>query len=174
MTKNIWVISDTHFYHKNIIEYCKRPFASVQEMNEALIENWNSVVRTDDVVYHLGDVFFTKDGGRQLHRLNGRKRLILGNHDNPLDPQITEAFEKIMMWRLFPDLRILMTHVPIHLGEIVSNHSEERRGKFDVNVHGHLHDRSVELTTGVKDRRYRCVSVEHIDYTPIHIEELRP
>ena len=53
-----WVISDTHWYHENIIKLCHRPFLSAKEMNEKLIENWNSVVSRDDTVYHLGDVAF--------------------------------------------------------------------------------------------------------------------
>ena len=73
--------SDTHFGHKNIIEYCKRPFKDVDEMNEKLIENWNSVVQPTDVVYHLGDFAF-RGFFRYKNRLNGTIHLIKGNHDN--------------------------------------------------------------------------------------------
>jgi calcineurin-like phosphoesterase family protein len=53
MSENIWIISDTHFGHNNIINYCDRPFSNVKEMNEAIIDNWNSVVKQNDLVYHL-------------------------------------------------------------------------------------------------------------------------
>ena len=79
----IWLTADTHFHHKNIIKYCKRPFDSVEEMNERLIDNWNVCVGSDDFVYHLGDFGFGK--ARELGdiriRLNGSIVLILGNHD---------------------------------------------------------------------------------------------
>ena len=53
-----WFTSDTHFGHKNIIEYCKRPFSSVEQMNEMLIKKWNNKVKVDDIVFHLGDFSF--------------------------------------------------------------------------------------------------------------------
>jgi calcineurin-like phosphoesterase family protein len=79
---DIWFTSDTHYGHANVIEYCKRPFKDVQEMNEALIENFNSLVKPEDEVYHLGDFSFSRDPYRVASRLNGRIHLILGNHDN--------------------------------------------------------------------------------------------
>ena len=78
---NTWFTSDTHFDHANVIKYCNRPFRNKDEMNEALIENWNSVVRSGDRVFHLGDFAFSNDPGKFFHRLNGDKILILGNHD---------------------------------------------------------------------------------------------
>lgn len=82
-SENTFFTSDTHFGHKNIIKLCNRPFSSVEEMNEKLIENWNSVVSENDTVFHLGDFAF---GGSSmwndvLSRLNGKIYLILGNHD---------------------------------------------------------------------------------------------
>lgn len=93
----LFFTSDTHFGHKNIIEYCNRPFSSVGEMDEEIIRRWNNVVEPSDVVYHLGD--FTLGGERQAReyfcQLNGRI-FVLGNpwhHDhrwlepvNQLDP----------------------------------------------------------------------------------------
>lgn len=82
MTKTFFT-SDTHFEHEKIIGFCKRPFANVSEMNEALIRNWNAVVAPDDLVYHLGDFSFgTRKQWREVtDRLNGQIALILGNHD---------------------------------------------------------------------------------------------
>jgi calcineurin-like phosphoesterase family protein len=73
--------SDTHFGHAKIIEYCKRPFASVEEMDEEMVRRWNSVVKPSDNVYHLGDFSF-KNGEVVRKRLNGNIFLVLGNHDN--------------------------------------------------------------------------------------------
>jgi len=86
--------SDTHFGHERIIELSNRPFRNVAEMNQALIDNWNSVVGPDDHVYHLGDValgsFF--ESMECLTRLNGTKTLVVGNHDRLfIDPEATLA-----------------------------------------------------------------------------------
>ena len=78
----IYFTSDTHFGHARIIELCARPFANVDEMNEALIQKWNAVVGPDDVVYHLGDFFMgPKETVLLRKRLNGKIVLIKGNHD---------------------------------------------------------------------------------------------
>jgi calcineurin-like phosphoesterase family protein len=76
--------ADTHFGHANIIRYCGRPFASVEEMDEAMIATWNTVVGKEDTVFHLGDFALGTDAKSiraVFARLNGRKRLIVGNHD---------------------------------------------------------------------------------------------
>jgi calcineurin-like phosphoesterase family protein len=75
--------SDQHFDHKNIIKYCHRPFANVDEMNEALVEKHNAIVTNYDTVYHLGDFCFSGKGKSWLDRLNGRKHILIkGNHDH--------------------------------------------------------------------------------------------
>lgn len=81
----IWFVSDSHHFHTNIIKYCNRPFESVEAMNDALVANWNSVVKPDDHVYHLGDFCFGNvekwNWCLEPGRLNGHIHLILGNHD---------------------------------------------------------------------------------------------
>ena len=78
----IFYISDTHFGNENILKLCDRPFATIEEMNERLIENWNSKVKGADAVYILGDMFFKcKDTKSILCRLKGKKYLFVGNHD---------------------------------------------------------------------------------------------
>ena len=74
--------ADTHFGHYNVIRFCDRPFASAEEMDEAMIQNWNDRVTGNDTVYILGDMFFRSTNAEGiLKRLKGKKRLIVGNHD---------------------------------------------------------------------------------------------
>jgi calcineurin-like phosphoesterase family protein len=79
---NIWFTSDTHFNHSGIIEYCKRPFDCVTDMNEWIIKEWNKQIKHNDTVYHLGDFGFGKldDIKKIRYRLKGKIHLILGNH----------------------------------------------------------------------------------------------
>ncbi|MDX9695412.1 MAG: metallophosphoesterase [Bacteroidales bacterium] len=79
----IFYTADLHFGHKNILEYCDRPFQNVNEMNETLIQNWNNVVTKNDAVYVLGDMFFYELPAQKqiMKKLNGKKILIRGNHD---------------------------------------------------------------------------------------------
>jgi calcineurin-like phosphoesterase family protein len=161
MSRNIWVISDTHFGHANIVEYSNRPFSNVEEMDEFMVTAWNETVKDGDIVYHLGDVYFGNKGAENLQKLKGRKRLILGNHDTGKDPKLTSVFQKISVWRMFPEFGLLLSHVPIHAGSLF-----HKNGKLK-NVHGHIHENKID------DERYRCVCVEHTEYRPINIEELR-
>ena len=79
----IYIVSDTHFFHRNIIEYCDRPYDNIEIMNEDIVNKWNSIVKEDDIVFHLGDVGFGLVEQLQpiVHRLNGHKILLRGNHD---------------------------------------------------------------------------------------------
>lgn len=162
--RNIYLTSDTHFSHENIIRYCGRPFDNAGEMNEKLIENWNAVVKPGDIVYHLGDVTIGAKGavGPLLARLNGSKRLVVGNHDDI--PFLSRGgwFKKVMMWRVFPEYNMLLTHVPVHESSI----HERIVVAGGVNVHGHIHNNDSPAGP------YKCVCVEHTNYTPVHIEEI--
>lgn len=187
MSRNIWVVSDTHFNHENIIKFCNRPFDDAKHMNDAMVENWNSKVKPQDKVYHLGDVYMGGGFGREyteslLASLNGHKRLILGNHDNGKDQIIQRYFEKVDVWRMFPEFGLLLTHVPVHHSALLRGKAGPRENpKKLLNVHGHVHERVVKKVEmlGIQEWRedsdpdYRCVCVEHTDYTPVNIEELR-
>ena len=92
---NIWFTSDLHFWHKNIIAHCNRPWATPEEMNEGLIENRNSCVGSNDLVVILGDMFFcgTNKAKEIMKRLNGAKHLVRGNHDwGVIKPHRAEEF----------------------------------------------------------------------------------
>lgn len=160
--RDIWVISDTHFQHYNIIHKFDppRPFYSTQEMDEKMIENWNRVVKPGDKVYHLGDVFFgNKETFKKLWpRLNGKKRLIVGNHDDVKFLTSGGFFEKIMLWRAFKDKKVLLTHVPVHEDHI--------RPAGCINVHGHTHFK------GSPPGPYKSVCAELVNYTPVNLESL--
>ena len=80
---NTFFIADTHFRHKNIIRYCSRPFSSIQEMDEIIIQKWNNKIKSNDIVYHCGDFMFgqQKDILSMTQKLNGKITLIEGNHD---------------------------------------------------------------------------------------------
>ena len=163
---DVWLISDTHFGHGNIVHKFDpgRPFDNVDHMNETLINNWNKTVKPGDKVYHLGDVFFgDKDKFAKLWpKLNGKKRLVIGNHDDVKYLSAGAFFEKIMLWRWFDNL--LFSHVPVHPSSL----KEARGGQPNVvNVHGHTHFKGSPVGP------YKSVCVELIDYTPIHVEEIK-
>lgn len=156
---SIWLISDTHFNHSNIIKYCDRPYKNTSEMDWDMVEKWNSVVKPNDHVYHLGDVYMKASKGyieNLLSSLNGKKRLILGNHDNGKDQILLRHFEKIMLWRNFD--KVVLSHIPLRQESIPG----ER-----LNVHGHIHQNKSP------DGPYKCVCVEQINYTPINLEEIK-
>ena len=145
---NTYFTSDTHFCHANIIKYCNRPFKNVDEMDETIITNWNSVVKHDDLVYHLGDVGFG-DIKNVLRRLNGRIILIRGSHDKSA-LQVPERFEKIssLLEIKIEDHPIILCHYSMRTWSkshynswCLWGHSHnklESWGKsFDIGVDGH-------------------------------------
>lgn len=178
--KNYWVISDTHWSHANFLNFMDdkgnkiRPFSSVEEMDEIMIQNWNKVVGPGDYVYHLGDVWMKgKDPtafDNIMRRLNGKKRLLLGNHDTLDIHHYAKWFKKISVTKTWKEFSkpFIMSHYPIHAGSVGS-----QKHPVMWNVHGHIHQNLVLLPKSkVPDPMYINVSVEHIDYTPIHIEDL--
>lgn len=177
------MISDTHFGHTNSWEKFKlpngdplRPFTSTEEMDETMVERWNAKVGPHDVVYHLGDVVINRKSLHHVSRLNGKKRLVRGNHDIFKDQDYRDVgFESLYGVRVFTD-QFILSHIPLHPDCITD--------RFKVNVHGHLHaneitqSREVHMPYGAfetvtePDPRYLCVSVEHTNYEPLSFEEV--
>jgi len=149
----IFVTSDTHFGHRRILEFEKenRPYKTIEEHDRDLIARWNSVVNPNDTVWHLGDVFFGKEGHLVLGELNGYKKLILGNHDHfPLEVY-QKYFSKI--YGCFVLGKVLLSHVPVHPGQL--------EFRFRRNLHGHMHSKKID------DDRYVNCSMEHWNLTPV-------
>ena len=133
----IYFTADSHFGHANIIKYCNRPFESVQQMDETMLENWNDRIKANDEVYIVGDLmFFCKDPQYYLNRLNGRKHLIIGNHDTywfkKIDP--TPYFQSISPLMRISDgsHRIILCHYPLMSWEGIHDHTYL--------IYGHIHN----------------------------------
>lgn len=158
MSSNVYVVSDTHFGHRNIIEFESelRPFKTIEEHDEELVRRWNETVGKKDVVYHLGDVYFGQKGHVILRRLNGLKKLVLGNHDHYSLHVYQQYFSKI--YGAFQYSNAILTHVPVHPNQL------ERR--YKMNIHGHMHSKKMD------DPRYQCVSIEHTDLRPVLMNEV--
>lgn len=140
----IYFTSDWHFFHNRPFIYEPRGFSSVEEMNETIIKNHNKIVKTNDIIYCLGDCMLNDNqkGIECINRLNGHKRIILGNHD-------TNA--RIELYKTLPNIEVLgyadiikyngyhfyFSHYPT----ITSNYDENRPLKqIILSLHGHTHD----------------------------------
>lgn len=148
-------ISDIHFNHKNMATH--RGFANEVEMNEHIISSWNSVVGNKDTVWILGDITMEKSSGYELlDKLNGYKKVVLGNHDQPQHvPELLKYVNKVC--GVFEMNGYILTHVAIHECEI---------SHFKANIHGHNHD------SRIPNAKYYNVACEQIEYKPKTINEL--
>ena len=154
-------ISDLHLSHNNMA--IKRGFKNYEEHDEHIIKTWNSVVSKKDVTYILGDVTFEKSKPYEiLNRLNGIKKVILGNHDKPQHvPELLKYVNNVASMRYLKDKQfgnIIFTHAPIHPCEL--------EYRYTINIHGHVHENTLP------DKRYINVSAEVIDYKPKLLSEL--
>lgn len=160
-----WIISDPHFDHKNIIRYTNRPFWSIEQMNEHILWNWNNKIKSDDLVFFLGDMAFGR-GSRKarwwLTQLNGRKIYLKGSHDKEIRP--TSVLDKVLF---VCDCVVLRTDACTYL--LVHDSFNKPYWFHGWVVHGHYHDTRPYLDT--KWKRVN-VSVEMTDYKPITVRQL--
>lgn len=141
--------SDTHFGHRNVLTYDNRPFDNVWQMQTALIDNWNSVVRQNDTVYHLGDVAFGSPAWTEniVDKLHGYKVLIRGNHDGTMSRAKRLGFNAVYddMLMIRGDKHIYLKHSPWaaagHIGEYSTDKVQKSLVGIDADIilHGHLH-----------------------------------
>jgi calcineurin-like phosphoesterase family protein len=175
------LVSDTHFGHAGVCRFTHpddpevklRPWSDPDEMDEEMVRRWNERVRPTDKVYHLGDVVINRRALRTLHRLNGDKVLIRGNHDIFPDEEYRTYFRELRAYHVLNGM--ILSHIPVH---------EASLGRFGVNIHGHLHASRVKRARGVDartgavlygtdiDPRFHCVCVEQTDFAPILLDDV--
>ena len=177
---SVFLVSDTHFGHMGVCRFTRndgvtklRPWDSPEEMDEAMVKAWNERVKPTDKVYHLGDVVINRKALKVLHRLNGDKVLIRGNHDIFPDIDYRQYFRELRAYHVMNGL--ILSHIPVH---------EASLGRFGCNIHGHLHANRVMKARGVDartgeilysdeiDPRYWCACVEQTDFAPILFEDV--
>lgn len=158
---NVFVISDHHFYHDNIIRYCNRPFKNLREMHFVMTNKWNSVVSKNNTVLHLGDFSFGNKRivSRLRKHLNGKIYMVKGNHD-----------KHGIAW--YNNIGITMIKKPFFIGNFLFSHAPKHDiGSNIINICGHSHNKIPLLTESGSNKFYN-VSVENLDYIPIRIKEL--
>ena len=161
--RKIFITSDTHFFHKNIIAYCNRPFESVPEMNDVLIKNWNNAVSPNDIVIFCGDFCFARtasafDVTAQLtSMLNGNKIIIKGNHDFKKFRYTDCGWKAEYYQEWVFNNRFSFRHRPDNI--------QNDANKFDFIFYGHVHDKIInDAPTNTINV---CVDVNN--FTPIDI-----
>lgn len=164
--------ADSHLGHENIIRLSKRPFKNIEEMDEAIIANWNSVVTDDDDVYIAGDFSFKsgKNPVEYLKRLKGKKHLIIGNHDGRIlkDPAARKMFVEIKERMDINDngRRIIIDHYPL----------VEWNGFFRGALHfyGHIHNNVENVTYKIISKIPNAYNVgaDILDFTPRTAEQV--
>jgi len=173
VAKNIWFISDTHWSHGNIIKFSERPYQDVVEMNKALTDNWNEVVKPQDEVYHLGDFAFTSHQSIKniVFSLNGRKHLVYGNHDKEILKKREEflsmpnGFISIEPYR---EIKVGEQMICLfHYGCRVWNKAHYGSWMLYGHSHGSLPPYGKSVDVGV-DAKFI-----HNEYRPTHFEEIQ-
>lgn len=166
-----YFIADTHFDHNNIIRLSKRPFETMEEHDAQLINNWNNQVNHSDEIYILGDLSMSRSGkhvNSLLDKLNGRKHLIIGNHDAYLNDKSFDRskFESIQPYLEFnySKVKFVLFHYPIL----------EWNGFFKDSIHlyGHVHNNNKEYFEKTMPTNTLNVGVDIIGYKPISINEV--
>ncbi len=169
----IWFTSDTHFGHTNVLDFCNRPWDSVEEMNKALVDNINAYVAPTDTLYHLGDFSFkmTVENARELRRHIRCQNIhwIPGNHDKDWSqPSVSGTFKvepQIAVLKLENGQKVVMCHYPIM--------DWPGLGHGAIHLHGHIHApfeynlwnrdmRLLRYDVGVDANHYRPVSLDEI------------
>lgn len=163
-----FVTADLHLGHSKMLSFLQpdgsplRPFASIEEMHEIILERWNSVVRQKDTVYVLGDIAMPRAAIKLVESFNGRKILIKGNHDIYKIQDYVPIFEDVR--GAYFRNGLIFTHIPVH--------PECLTGRYGGNVHGHLHCHQV-MDNGQSDKRYFNACLERNNFTPVPLDLIK-
>jgi calcineurin-like phosphoesterase family protein len=162
--KKVYIISDTHFLHKEIIGISGRPFSSVKEMDKTILDNINETVMEEDTLIHLGDVGFGSWKNIQdiiLQIKCNNKILVMGNHDRNLSPQTWReiGFQEVSPWPIIYDDWYIMCHEPILI---------ETNSPFGV-IYGHTHHNNYDSP----NHHYFNTSIEAINYKPMLLDDIK-
>ena len=171
-SSELWFTSDTHFGHANIIRYSNRPYSSAAEMDADLIEKWNSVVKYDDLVFHLGDFCFGGvDRWEEIRdQLNGEIILIRGNHDKLQNGQIRNLFSGVYDYL---KIQVYDEDASQNWQDLILSHysfrvwDKSHRGSFQ--LYGHSHG---SLPDDPNARAFDC-GVDCHNYTPISYAKVK-
>lgn len=173
----LFFTSDTHFFHKNIIQYCTRPYMNRDDMNAALVRSWNLVVPKDGIVFHLGDVALTsnpKELSELLYDLNGTIHLIIGNHEkdvlkhNHIKTRFASIHDITEITIEDPEIdapqQIIMCHYPM----LAWNGSHRGSWQLFGHVHGGLSNKGIlnhkptQLDVGVDSHFFTPISYQTV------------
>ena len=161
----IFVISDLHLGHKNIIKLCNRPFKTIKEMNNTIIKNWSKVVTDKDLVYVLGDFAYKGlQAEKYLDKLNGNIILIRGNHDKYIRHNKVKAVYDYKEIEI-DGVKYILFHYPLI--------SWNGQYKNSIHLYGHIHSSGSDWEFPKLPNAY-SVCCEFCDYTPIEITKYKP
>lgn len=171
MQQGEFITSDTHFFHKNILKYTERHkhFSTIDDMVWEFVKRWNEKIHKDAVVYHLGDFAFAKT--EKIHyllsHLNGKIRLLYGNHDKPMKKSgLPDRFDWVKEYHesKCPDgTLVVMCHYPLL--------SWNKKHYGSIHLHGHCHTKINHLNTDQK--RFDVGVDNHPNYEPFSYNEIR-
>ena len=170
-----FLYSDPHFGHQNIIKYANRPFTDANEMNRELVKRYNEVVQKHHTVLWMGDCTFR--WGEQFHiimkKLNGKKLLILGNHDKSKRQMLSYGFEAVMDGPVHWREKYILSHYPPRKANYMGERSDvryyDRRPAphpGEIVIHGHTHEK-IQF-----DKNRIHVGVDAWDYYPVPLEKV--
>jgi calcineurin-like phosphoesterase family protein len=164
----VYLITDTHFFHIKMQEYCQRPL----NFNTLIIDKWKSIVKVQDLVYHLGDVIWGNLDQLSLimKELPGTKILIRGNHDKHHSDNffIRSGFSAVLDQVRIKKI-IIFSHFPVEL-------SQKEIGDGLINIHGHFHNNpserwEKELKSRITEHHF-LLSLEDVNYCPVSLSSV--